>query len=76
MQTHTVQSTTIAVITYESAWRQLYVQFRDSSAYMYFDVPVQVYQALLEAPSKGEYFNARIRGKFTYQRSGVPYADR
>src|SRR5512145_1713686 len=59
-----VKSTSLAAIAYESPRQRLHIHFQDRSVYTYFDVPAHVYQQLLEAPSKGLYFNAWIRGKF------------
>lgn len=64
-----VKSTSLAAIAYESPRQRLHIHFQDRSVYTYFDVPAHVYQQLLEAPSKGLYFNARIRGKFILKRS-------
>jgi len=34
----------------------------------YFGVPVTVHAALLDAPSKGSYFNLAIRGRYPFVR--------
>ena len=33
----------------------------------YFGVPAAVFEALLDAPSKGRYFNGAIRGRYPYR---------
>lgn len=44
------------------------IVFRSGSIYRYFGVPPQIYQALLEASSKGRYFGAAIRSTFRSER--------
>jgi lysyl-tRNA synthetase class 2 len=56
-------------VAYDSDRRRLQLVFRDGSAYTYFDVPPRIYFALLEAPSKGGYFNRNVRGQFGYERN-------
>jgi hypothetical protein len=43
-------------------------EFRSHAVYCYFGVPTAVHQALLDADSKGAYFNRYIRDRFPYQR--------
>jgi hypothetical protein len=44
----------------------LQLEFRSRAVYQYFRVPAKVHEALLNAPSKGGYFNQEFRGKFLY----------
>ena len=51
----------------------IYIQFKDSKGgpgdvYVYFDVPVKVYQRFAAAPSKGHYFWVHIRNKYYYRK--------
>ena len=52
-----VESTTLATVGYDEALKLLQLEFCSRVVYLYFDVPPAVHQALLEAPSKGLYFN-------------------
>jgi KTSC domain len=53
-----VDSSSIASIGYESAPRELEIEFRESGdVYRYFDVPREEYAAFLAADSKGAYLN-------------------
>ena len=63
-----VASTTLATIAYDDARKLLQLEFRSRTIYQYFDVPADVHQALLDAPSKGNYFNQAIRGRFAFTR--------
>ena len=61
-----VNSTLIAGVGYQANSALLYLEFRDGTRYRYSGVPVEIYQGLLSAPSKGVYFNHRIRGSFQH----------
>lgn len=63
----TVESTTLATVAYDEARKLLQLEFCSRAVYLYFGVPATVYQALLDAPSKGRYFNQSIRGCFPYR---------
>lgn len=49
----------------------LYVQFKNRNGgagdvYVYYDVPVKIYQQFISGPSKGHNFWKYIRGKYTF----------
>jgi hypothetical protein len=56
---------------YDPISRVLEIEFAAAAVYQYFDVPLDVYQELLDAPSQGRFFHARIRGAFMSQRVEV-----
>jgi hypothetical protein len=64
MQRQDVESTVIDAIGYS---RVLEIRFESGRVYQYYNVPEEVYNAMLTAPSKGKYFNENIRGKYSYQ---------
>jgi KTSC domain len=66
MNVTAVESTTLAMVTYDEARELLQLEFRSRAIYQYFGVPAAVHTALLRAPSKGSYFNRIIRGHFPY----------
>jgi hypothetical protein len=59
-----VDSTHLAQVGHDPQERTLQVAFRDSSVYQYFGVPTPTAQALLDAESKGQFFNRNIRSKY------------
>ncbi|MCZ2146467.1 MAG: KTSC domain-containing protein [Bryobacterales bacterium] len=71
-----VESTTLTTVAYDQARELLQLEFRSRAIYQYSGVPPAVHEALLEAPSKGSYFNRFIRGRFPYSLAphgqGVP----
>jgi hypothetical protein len=62
-----VQSSLLASIAY-SANATLELEFRSGALYRYFAVPHAVFEGLLDADSKGAYFNRNIRNRFPYKR--------
>jgi hypothetical protein len=67
MNVTAVGSTTLATVAYHEDRELLQLEFRSRAIYQYFGVPAAVYEALLQAPSKGRYFNRAIRGRFLYR---------
>ena len=62
------KSTTLAKVAYDDAAGILQLEFRRGATYRYFDVPVEMCEGLLQASSKGVYFNRQIRKHFRYVR--------
>ena len=62
-----VDSTTLAWVGYSPNQGVLELGFRTGKAYVYFEVPLQIYLELLRADSKGRYFNLHIRNHFRVQ---------
>ncbi len=56
--------------------RVLEIQFESGRVYQYFDVPESIYKGLMQAESKGKYFNAHIRNQYPYQEIEVKSKDR
>jgi KTSC domain len=63
-----VESSTLSTVAYDRAGQVLRLEFRSRTVYCYFGVPPDVYQDLMEADSKGSYFNRNIRARFPYLR--------
>jgi hypothetical protein len=54
----------LASIGYDAENEILEVEFNHGGVYQYFDVPEDVYQELMDAPSHGVYFSANIRNDY------------
>jgi hypothetical protein len=67
-----LESSLLAAAAYDSERRLLEVEFHTGELYRYFNLPPHCYQELLQAHSKGRYFNANIRNQFPYQRLSHP----
>jgi hypothetical protein len=59
-----VESRVLANTAYERDQAILQLEFRGGQVYQYFQVPQQIHQGLLQADSKGLYFNRHIRNAF------------
>ena len=61
-------SSTIKEFGYDNNLHRLYVNFHNGREYVYADVPVNVYEAMVNADSKGKFLNANIIGRYNYVR--------
>jgi hypothetical protein len=61
-------SAVIRSYEYCAARRELRVIFQSGLSYVYQDVPAEAYSAMKNAFSKGEFFNANIRDRYTFTR--------
>jgi lysyl-tRNA synthetase class 2 len=66
MKHRLVESSAILSIGYDRERKELFVRFISGKSYIYHDVPLQVYEELLAAGSKGTYFNLHIRDRYTF----------
>ncbi|MEJ0022637.1 MAG: KTSC domain-containing protein [Alphaproteobacteria bacterium] len=62
-----VDSSVIKFVRYDALTRELTVRLV-AGVYVYEDVPAEIYQAFLDAPSKGSFYNVKIRDRFFYKR--------
>ncbi len=63
-----VESSNLDKVGYDDFTNDLYVQFKSSGLYVYYNVPKEVYNELLSAESKGKYHNKNIKWKYEYKR--------
>ena len=68
MQRTPVSSSTVAGIGYDIASHTLEIEFNDGRVYQYFDVPQAIYEAFIQASSKGVFLAQQIKGAFRYER--------
>ena len=66
-----VQSSSLSKLAYDSQHGILQVEFRDGTVYQYSGVPLQTFQELLQADSKGAFFNHHIRSRFPHNRAAA-----
>ena len=63
------ESSAVSYARYDRQHRRLYLTFRESGEmYVYVDVPLPIYEALLTAESKGRFINERIKDRYKFQR--------
>lgn len=61
-----VDSSNIEAIGYDDEKNELHVQFLSGGYYVYYDVPKEIFDDLLTAPSKGSYLNREVKGVYRY----------
>lgn len=63
-----VSSSNLASAGYDSSSSTLEIEFLNGGIYQYFGVPEYVYNELLNADSKGQYFDRNVK------KAGYPYS--
>ena len=61
-------SSVIAHMNYDPVTATLRIHFISGSVYEYLQVPMEEYQAMRKAYSKGTYLNVHIKGKYAYKK--------
>jgi hypothetical protein len=64
----TLSSSNLRAAGYDPASRTLTIEFNGGRTYRYANVPIQIYNGLLSAPSHGRYFHQWIRDRYPYRR--------
>ena len=64
-------SNVIKTFSYDAAAKELTVEFRSGRIYIYEDVPEEVAVRMKSTFSKGEFFNAHVRDRFSFRRVDV-----
>jgi KTSC domain len=59
-----VISSALVSVKYDGATGDMQIRFVNGRTYLYSNVPPEVYEALLNAESKGTLFNAQIRDRY------------
>lgn len=63
-----VTSHTLKAVGYNPETLTLELEFINNDLYKYFKVPASVYLELMNANSKGSFFNTRIRDMYDYEK--------
>ena len=61
-----VDSSNIEAIGYDEGTLELHVQFLSGGYYIYRDVPRQIFDDLMSAPSKGSFLNREVKGVYQF----------
>ena len=59
-----VNSTNLSAVGYDSETNLLTIEFNDGGLYEYYNVPQNIYNELMSAPSKGKFFHRFIRDTY------------
>jgi len=63
-----VASTNIASIGYDEMTETLEVEFLNGSIYQYYNVPLGLYEQLMQQGSKGQFLNVYVKNAYPYSR--------
>jgi hypothetical protein len=63
-----VASTNLKAVGYDETEQWLVVHFKNGNKYRYMRVPTKTFNDLLQASSKGAFFNQHIKDRFTFVR--------
>ena len=69
MRRTAVESSTMLSVGYDSTEHVLEIEFTSGVVYQYLEVPATIFKALMDADSKGRYFNREIRDDYTALRA-------
>jgi len=61
-----VDSSNVEAIGYDEAVQELHVQFLSGGRYIYHDVPREVFDDFVYAPSKGSFLNREVKGLYQF----------
>jgi hypothetical protein len=62
-----VHSSNIISVGYDTNSHIMEVEFQSGSVYQYFDISEDLYQSLMTAHSKGQYFHDNIMNQYDFE---------
>ena len=68
MDKQRVSSSTVTSIGYDVRTRTLEIEFASGRVYQYHEVPDQMHAEIMQASSKGQFFNSYIRNAYAFSR--------
>ncbi len=68
MEREYVASSNVLSIGYDAAAQTLEVEFRNGSVYQYYNVPENIHEEFMRAPSKGQFINYQIKNAYPFSR--------
>lgn len=68
-------SSVIRTFSYDASRHELLIVFQSGRRYIYQGVPEEKYRAMMAAFAKGEFFNAEIRGHYSFIRADAQHGD-
>lgn len=61
-----VDSSNVEAIGYDDDIQEMHVQFVSGICYIYHDVPREIFDQLMNAPSKGSFLNREVKGVYQF----------
>lgn len=69
MDRTSISSSNLASVGYDADLNTLEIEFHNGGVYQYYNVPQSVYDGLMNASSKGQYFDQNIKkANFRYRK--------
>lgn len=68
MEREFVHSSNLRSVGYDQETNVLEIEFKGGEIYQYYNVPFEIYQGLMAAPSKGQFHAYRIKNFYRYVR--------
>lgn len=69
MNRTSVESSNIKSVGHDAGRKVLEVEFHNGSVFRYAGVDAGTHRAMLDAPSVGSFFHARIKGRFPHTKA-------
>lgn len=63
-----VKSSSVTSVGFDASLSAMEIEFAGGAVYRYFAVPAAVHAALMDASSKGVFFNQHVRAKYPFAR--------
>ena len=63
MDKRVVSSSTVKSIGYDRQTETLEIEFGSGRVYQYYGVPADLHERIMQAPSKGQFFNTHIKDR-------------
>lgn len=63
-----VESSSVTFVGFDASLPAMEIEFAGGAVYRYFAVPAAVHAALMDASSKGVFFNLNVRAKYPFAR--------
>jgi hypothetical protein len=63
-----VESSNIKMVGFDADKSELHIKFNTGAEYAYLGIARDTFDNLMDAPSKGKFFAAEIKGKYEYRR--------
>ena len=70
MNREPVASSNLTSIGYDESSQTLEVEFMNGTIYQYYNIGAGLFESLMRAPSKGQFFNQNIKSAFAFSRVG------
>jgi hypothetical protein len=70
MDRYSVASSNLVSIGYDEATQTLEVEFLNGSIYHYYNVPPNMFDQIMQNPSKGKFLNIYIKNAYPFSRVG------